>query len=73
MRHELSDYEWGVIRPLTGSQRTASQITQRLKVVSGRIVHRYRLPDWQHAFNLAPKAKTPFPTPLNRGISFMTQ
>ena len=26
MRYELSDYEWDVIRPLTGSQRTASQI-----------------------------------------------
>jgi hypothetical protein len=34
MRYELSDYEWDVIRPSTGSQRTASQITQRLKALA---------------------------------------
>jgi hypothetical protein len=34
MRHELRDYEWGIIRPLTGSQRTANQITQRLKALA---------------------------------------
>jgi hypothetical protein len=70
MRYGLSDYEWGVIRPLTGSWQTAkpSQINAAPEGISGRALHRYRSLDWQHAFNLAPKAKTPFPTLSTEGV-----